>query len=289
MHRAAVAEIRLRGERAGIELPAGVLEEALWRAAGALDDHSPAGVARFLKLIHAEDFALAVACRRGSETAWERFIAHHRPGLYGAARAMTREDVRARELADSLWADLYGLSANQSGQRRSLLDYFHGQSSLKTWLHAVLARRHVDSLRAERRQNPLDDLAPEQLAAADDPPEPERPRWLRLLSDALAEAIAELDPRDRLRLRYHYADGLKVGEIGQVMGEREWTVSRGLKRARKLLRARVERALAQAGLKAEQIEQCYAYALEDWPFDLPAVGLVTESRGKKSAALRSQG
>ena len=290
-HSAEIAEIRRRARRAGIELSARVLDEALWRAARTLDDSSPEAVARFLKLLHAEDFALAVACRHGVESAWERFISRYRPGLYGAARTMTREEVRARELADSLWADLYGLKASESGQRRSLLDHFRGQSSLKTWLHAVLARRHIDSLRAERRHDPLDTVTPERLAVADDPPDPQRPRWLQMLTDALTEAVAELDPRDRLRVRYHYADGLKVGEISRVMGEREWTVSRGLKRARRLIRTRVERALGLAGLSAEQIEQCYDSALEDWPLDLRSVGLVPDGEPavQESPAARSQG
>ena len=43
----------------------------------------------------------------------------------------------AEELADSLFAELYGLSAEKRG---SLLRYFHGRSSLKTWLRAVLAQ-----------------------------------------------------------------------------------------------------------------------------------------------------
>ena len=44
--------------------------------------------------------------------------------------------------------------------------YFHGRSSLSTWLRAVLSQRHVDRLRSARRQDPLpEDEAPGAIPA----------------------------------------------------------------------------------------------------------------------------
>ena len=77
----------------------------------------------------------------------------HRPGLYRAADAIA-PGGNGRELADSLYADLFGLQS-QGGERRSLFRYFHGRSSLATWLRAVLAQRHVDGIRTGRRFEPL--------------------------------------------------------------------------------------------------------------------------------------
>ena len=57
-------------------------------------------------------------------------------------------EARARELADSLYAELYGLNGAGGARGRALLDYFHGRSKLATWLRTVLAQRHVDALRA---------------------------------------------------------------------------------------------------------------------------------------------
>jgi hypothetical protein len=89
--------------------------------------------------------------------------------LYAAARAIVRSagEARARELADSMYAELYGLN-RAGGEGRPLLDYFHGRSKLATWLHAVLAQRHVDSLRAGKHTESLDDdepLAPHRPVA----------------------------------------------------------------------------------------------------------------------------
>ena len=89
--------------------------------------------------------------------AWDHFVLEMRPGLYRAADALDPTGA-ARELADSLYADLYGVDQRGSA-RQSLLRYFHGRSSLSTWLRAVLAQRHVDRIRVDRRTEPL----PEEL------------------------------------------------------------------------------------------------------------------------------
>ena len=77
--------------------------------------------------------------------AWDHFVLEMRPGLYRAADALDPSGG-ARELADSLYADLYGVD-QRGGARQSLLRYFHGRSSLATWLRAVLAQRYVDRVR----------------------------------------------------------------------------------------------------------------------------------------------
>ena len=94
-----------------------------------------------LDKLHLEDLALACGCAVGDEGAWEHFIREQRPTLYRAADALD-PGGGARELADSIYGELF---------ERSLFRYFHGRSSLATWLRAVLAQRHVDRLRAGRR------------------------------------------------------------------------------------------------------------------------------------------
>ena len=110
---------------------------------------------RYLASLHLEDLALACACASGDEQAWEHFVLEQRPLLYRAADALD-PGGGARDLADSLYADLFGLG-DRAGERQSLFRYFHGRSSLTTWLRAVLAQRHVDRLRTHRRLDALPD------------------------------------------------------------------------------------------------------------------------------------
>src|SRR5207249_12120574 len=130
-------------------------------------------------------------CGEGDEHAWERFVREYRPLLYRAADALDRTQG-AREIADSLYADLYGLT-NEAGERQSLFRYFHGRSSLATWLRAVLAQRYVDRLRSERRTEALpDEDSSSALPSPSRPIDPDRDRYVPLIRDALDRAMATL-------------------------------------------------------------------------------------------------
>jgi RNA polymerase sigma-70 factor (ECF subfamily) len=205
-------------------------------------------------------------------------------------------DARAEELADSLYAELYGVRSAGGERRKSLFDYFHGRSKLSTWLRAVLAQRHVDLLRTDHGTISLDsgshsryDGRPDgrgdgvavQLQAATDtaPADPDRAKYLARLDRALLAAFACLTPRERMLLSCYYLDHLTLGEIGRALGEHESTMSRQLERTRRALRETVTDLLRRgapaqdgnggdAGLDVSQIELTFEYALEDWPFDL---------------------
>src|ERR1700693_2089999 len=110
----------------------------------------------YVGALRLEDLGLACACADGVAAAWEHLVGIYRGYLRACAGAMLKRSAsapEAQELADSLFAELYGLSADK---RRSLLRYFHGRSSLKTWLRAVLAQRHVDRIRAGRKFEELE-------------------------------------------------------------------------------------------------------------------------------------
>lgn len=232
---------------------------------------APADLSRYLSGLHLDDLALACACAAGDERAWEHFIREYRPGLYRAADALD-PGGGARELADSLYADLYGVR-ERDGVRQSLFRYFHGRSSLGTWLRAVLAQRHIDAIRARRRVEPLpdDDQAVAPSAVAPNPtPDPDRNRYLALIQRALTAAISVLTDKDRLRLACYYPQQLTLAETGRILREHEATVSRQLAKTRQALRRDVERRLREEhSLNETQIAQCFASVAEDpGPLDL---------------------
>jgi RNA polymerase sigma-70 factor (ECF subfamily) len=231
---------------------------------------SPAEVEQYLESLHLEDLALARACARGSEPAWEHFVRQYRPILLRIASRGQQVD-RARDVADSIYAELYGLD-ERDGARRSLFDYFHGRSSLAGWLKAVVAQRLVDRARAARRFEPL----PEDEASAPATPanpafelDADRHRFLELVRHALAKALAGLEPRDRLRLSLYYAQEMTLAAVGRVLGESEATSSRKLDRTRSGLRAAVEKRLRETErLTDAQVELCFEHARTDPAFDL---------------------
>jgi len=275
-----------RWEVSGREFAQALYRSASQRFAG----QPPPGdsLDQYLGALHLSDLALACALRRGSAPAWEEFVARYRPVLYAAARAVVGSagEARARELADSLYAELYGLDGAGGARRRPLLDYFHGRSKLATWLRAVLAQRHVDSLRSARHTESLDEpLAPRQPAGARQPParaaavDPDRARLLPRLRQAVAGALAAVPPADRLLLSLYYLQELTLAQIARLQAVHEATISRQLDRIRRELRQTVEQALAAGsapengraahpGLSQAEVQLCFAYALEDWAFDL---------------------
>ena len=78
-------------------------------------------------------------------------IARRMPSIHRVDRAI---------LPTRCYGELFGLDV-RDGERRSHFRYFHGRSSLSTWLRAVLSQRHVDRLRSTRRQDPLPEVSAE--------------------------------------------------------------------------------------------------------------------------------
>jgi RNA polymerase sigma-70 factor len=274
--RAGAQRFRISREEFAASLEAG-LERAF---KGETPDRQ--AVSRYLDHLHLEDLALACACASGESEAWEHFVRTYRPALYRAAQAIDRSGG-ARDLADSLWADLYA-TEGAGAERRSLFRYFHGRSSLATWLRAVLSQRYIDLVRERRRTEPLPDdevAAPMTVAA----PDPERTRFIALMGVALTNAVARLSADDRLRLTCYYDRRMTLAQIGRLSGEHEATVSRHLARTRSSIRTAVESELRGVhGLTETAIAECIQAVTGDpGPLDLEQL-----LRGKKLDEDRSR-
>ena len=204
--------------------------------------------------------------------------------LYRAADALD-PNGGAREIADSLYAELYGVN----NARRSLLLSFSGRSSLATWLRAVLCQRFVDRVRVQRRLEPLpeDDADPRRVVLRDrgEPIDPNRTRYLELVRQALSRTVGQLSSRERLRLSYYYLQELTLAEIGRLLKESEATVSRQLARTRRAVRAAVERELRDdAGLTEAQVAECFAsVAADPGPLDLQPLLVGVSGDGEASS------
>jgi RNA polymerase sigma factor (sigma-70 family) len=170
-------------------------------------------------------------------------------------------------MADSLYGELFS---------RSLFRYFHGRSSLATWLRSLVSQRFVDRLRETKRLDPLpDDDGGINLSTVARPvhrsPEGEggsaevdRGRFVAAMQAVLAAAIAALEPRDRLRLRCYYAEGATLAQIGRITRESEATVSRQLARTRKAMREQIETRLQREhGLSAAEVRECTSSMMDD--------------------------
>ena len=247
------------------DVPVAAFAEALERSVAqwSAGRTQAADVDSYLSTLHLEDLALACACAAGHDAAWDHFMKEYRPGLYRAADALDHTGG-ARELADALYAELYGLK-ERDGTRATLFRYFHGRSTLATWLRAVLTQRHIDRLRAGRRLESLPDedtsTTPLPQAIA---PDPDHERFVTMMHAALSAALASLAPRDRLRLGCYYAQGMTLAHIGRLLREHEGTVSRHLARTRRTLREEIEGRLRRDhGFGDAELDECFASVMDD--------------------------
>jgi len=248
------------------KVPAEVFSNALERSAEkafAGRTSSDAELDRYYDSLHLKDLALACACAMGREDAWDHFVKEFRPGMYRSADAMDPSGG-AREIAQALYAELFGLK-EKDGIRQSVFRYFHGRSSLATWLRSLIAQRFIDRHRETRKLDPLPgETAASPLRARAAPIDPDRARFVAAMRAVLAAAIAALAPRDRLRLACYYAQEMTLAQIATLTREHEATVSRQLAKTRKAIREDVERRLRDDnGFAKAEIEECFASIADD--------------------------
>jgi RNA polymerase sigma-70 factor (ECF subfamily) len=241
------------GERYGLTLQAfGVVLEQV--AAKYVPQATQQQKLEFWRDLKLEELALARACAAGHDAAWQAFLTRFREKLYDIARGITKEDSSARDLADSLYADLYGTS-ERDGCRVSRLNFYMGRGSLEGWLRTVLAQEFVNRYRKTKRLVSLEEQAEDgvQFSAAA-PAGPTSPLDSRL-GAALDEALGQLADEDRLVLASYYLDDRTLTEIGRVVGVHESTISRRLEKLLKTLRKQVLAGLVSRGMNRSQAEE----------------------------------
>jgi RNA polymerase sigma-70 factor, ECF subfamily len=203
--------------------------------------------ADYFRGLSLDDLVLARACASGNERAWERFIALHRQPLMRAAIAITGSETLGRDLADQLYAELFGLNTHEGERRCPLLSY-RGRGSLMGWLRTTLAQRHVDHYRRSRRLQPLDDSMDEMDASAPDASQQTPADGLSRLQRAIEQALRDRDAEERFLLSAYYLDEQTLLQIARVLCVHEATVSRKLRRATEDTRKQVFRNLQRGGL-----------------------------------------
>jgi RNA polymerase sigma-70 factor (ECF subfamily) len=220
----------------------------------------------FLLTLRVEELALARACAAGNNSAWELFLIRYREKLYQSALRIAREDSSARDLADSLYAELYGTTTRE-GERISKLASFTGRGSLEGWLRTVLAQEFVNRYRRTKRLVSLDEESEDgaQFATPDPEPLPSADSRLESATDA---ALAALDPEDRMVLAAYYLDGRTLAEIARMLGVHESTISRKVDKLAKSLRKKIIAGMMQQGMARRQAEEALEVDVRDLQVDI---------------------
>jgi RNA polymerase sigma-70 factor (ECF subfamily) len=231
----------------------------------AASDHE---IRTFLLGLRVDELALARACAAGSNSAWEVFLTRYREKLHQSALRIAREDSAARDLADTLYADLYGTNTRE-GQRISKLASYTGRGSLEGWLRTVLAQEYVNRYRKTKRLVSLDEESEEgvQFRAPESEPAPTTTSDDRL-AQATDEALAALSGEDRLVLSAYYLDERTLAEIARMLGVHESTISRKIDKLAKALRKQILSGLGRRGMSRRQAEEAIEVDVRDLQMDI---------------------
>lgn len=241
--------------------------------------------AAFFKSLKVEELALARGCAAGHERAWEVFLTRYREKLFEMALSIARDGATARELADSLYADLYGV--NSRGERVSKLASYTGRGSLEGWLRTVLAQEFINRYRKQRRTTSLDEEIEQGRQFAAQPVE-----TAAMAAGSGAENGSTIDPRldqsitsvldsltseDRYVLASYFLDGRTLAEVARTLGVHESTISRRVDKLARGLRKQILSELGRRGMTRRQAEECLDTDVRDLKVDLRA-RLTQESR-----------
>lgn len=268
-------------ERYGLSQQAfvAVLTEVIHKYAVEADE---AAVVALIESLRVEELALARGCAVGNEAAWEVFLTRYRASLYGAAYSIARDEATGRELADSLYADLYGVPADGRA-RVSKLSYYMGRGSLEGWLRTVLSQEYINRYRSAKKTVSLEEQIEEGLHLQAQSAEP-----IAKTSEAeqaASEVLKALSAEDRVLLVSYYLDGRTLAEIAKVLRVHESTISRKLDRLTGALRKDIRKRLIRGGMSSRQADE----AMQD--LDVRDVTLnvrETLQQGTESAAFYKQ-
>jgi RNA polymerase sigma-70 factor (ECF subfamily) len=190
-----------------------------------------------------DDADLVARARQGDAAAVRRIIRQHNQRLYRIARSIVRDDGEAEDVLQDAYARAFTNLAS-----------FRGEARLGTWLARIVMNEALGRLRRRRATVELNAMTEGDAREAEiirfpnanpqiDPETAVAQRELRAL---LERAIDELPESFRTVLVARLIEGMSVEETADLLGIVPETVKTRLHRARRLLRAAMEKHIGPA-------------------------------------------
>ncbi|MDN2566309.1 RNA polymerase sigma factor [Aquibium sp. A9E412] len=190
-----------------------------------------------------DDAALVALARQGSEAAVRALVARHNRLLFRLARGFVHDDAEAEDVVQETYVRAFGRLA-----------HFRGEAAFSTWLSRIAIN---EALGRARRRRPSADLAVLETAAGrasgdnvvmfpivPSTPDPEAETARRQLRATLERAVDTLPPAFRTVFILRDVEGLSTEETADHLQIRPETVKTRLHRARRQMRAAIERELS---------------------------------------------
>lgn len=171
---------------------------------------------------------LVQRCLQGEESAIRTLQAEHTSYLKSVLFSYGATESESDDALGSLWADC----VVSSSDRAALFELYNGESSLRSWLTAIVVNRWI----SYRRHRKVCVRAHEQISQSIKIERDYRdslvdPELLAALEKALREACAACGAEEIVMLQLVHLHGLTQREIATIWGWHESRVSRFLSRA----------------------------------------------------------
>ncbi|HUI77838.1 MAG TPA: RNA polymerase sigma factor [Bryobacteraceae bacterium] len=179
--------------------------------------------------------SLIRAAQRGDQDAFEQLVRAHDQSVLRLAMNLLRSPEEARDVYQEAFLRVY-----------KNLHTFRFDCSFATWLYRIVTNICLDHLRkrkvrkeeqgvVETADGPVDRMETfaEEAAEAD----PERAAWNRQLRQRIQGALEELTPRERMVFEMRHYEGLRLRNIGEVLGTTEEAAKNCLFRATQKMRS----------------------------------------------------
>ncbi|MET9053050.1 sigma-70 family RNA polymerase sigma factor [Streptomyces bacillaris] len=152
-----------------------------------------------------DETLLVVRAGEGDEEAFEVLVRRHSPAMLQLAMRLLGDRADAEDAVQDAFV---------SAWRK--LPEFRRDAAFSTWLHRIVTNRCLNRLRSRRPAAALD-AVPEQ-AAPDHQVSPARAVESRAAADALARAMADLSPEQRVCWVLREMQGLSYESIADTVG-----------------------------------------------------------------------
>ena len=196
-----------------------------------------------LSKLRLDDLYLACACEKGDEAALRAFEALYFGEIdLGYARypylGRTVEDVR-QAIREELFV--------ATSERAPKIASYAGRGALRSWMRAVIANALVNIMDRQSREIPVEDDVFAILPSGDDDPEISHLKmtYREELKQAFSLAVEELSAREKNVLRYAFAEGMSVDEIGAIYRVSRSSAARWLADAKDVFAGHVRRILTE--------------------------------------------
>jgi len=182
-----------------------------------------------------DEASLIRAVQRGDQDAFEQLVRAYDQSVLRLAVNLLRSQEDARDVFQEAFLRVF----------RSI-DSFRFDCSFHTWLYRIVTNICLDYLRKRKvrkeepavvdtPEGPLDRMNDfeEEAAHAD----PERNLWNRQLGQRIEGGLGGLTPRERMVFELRHYQGLRLRNIGEILGTSEEAAKNCLFRATQKMRA----------------------------------------------------